>query len=226
MKPLPLRFPIHQPRLLRRPPVSIISATAIGTISDNDKVITIADLGTAINEGDIANFILSSETDPGSLTISYSVADVASSTPVGDFIAEANLTSTNPIVFTDASGNGLWTGTLPVQTTAIDRVDEANGQIQVTLNAVTTGVDQYAINTTNNNHIGVVSVNDATVPVITIADASTTLAGDNAVFTLTSDIEPLNKTITIAYIPDNTAESRQASLMFQLKLLDWKECQM
>ena len=187
------------------PPVSIIdTGTATGTITNDDTTITIADIGTAINEGEIANFTLSSITDPGSLNISYSVADVDRSASAGDFIAEADFTTTTPITFTDASGSGTWTGTLPIATTAIDRVDEPDGQIQVTLKAVTSGDGEYDINTNSNNHIGLVSVKDSTVPVITIANASTTLAGDDAVFILTSDIEPLDKTFNVSYIPSES----------------------
>ena len=68
------------------------------------------------------------------------------------------------------------------------------GKFPVTLNAISTGDKQYFIRTTDNDHIGTVDVKDATLPIITVVNtSSTTPAGLNAVFTLTSDIEPIDK---------------------------------
>ena len=52
-----------------------------------------------------------------------------------------------------------------------------------------------------------VTANDAPIPELTIANATAVEGGDNAEFTITSNIEPPFKTIEIGYIPDETNDN-------------------
>ena len=88
-------------------------------------------------------------------------------------------------------------------------VSTADGTISVTLNNPTANpnslADDYRVAAPSNNQSTITVQNDD-IPTITIEAASETLAGNFAMFKLTSSIEPF-EALTIKYTPENTSNN-------------------
>ena len=183
----------------RSPTANLRTATVSITAppAATDIEISIANITTAIKEGDIAEFEVSSMTDPKRpLSIKF--------TPSGSFLDTTDGTSgttrTQRVTLTRESGATDWTGTIMVPTRAPNGVDEAESTLTVTLDnpSLTDGYVRHSTNFT-----GVVSVKDADAPIITIENAPLTIAGNMARFTLTASFRPIGA-LTIKYRPENT----------------------
>ena len=81
--------------------------------------------------------------------------------------------------------------------------DQEHGTIKVTLNNPSTNnAGAYTISTNPGENDGEVTIRDDVIPVISISNAAETLAGQQATFTLTSDIE-IWQPINIKFIPNS-----------------------
>ena len=165
-------------------------------------IITIADVNVAINEGETARFIITASVNPERpLNIKFTPTNNSG----GNFLditgGNSGATRTKRVKFTDEQPS-VWTATIEIPTNSINGIDEADGSITVTLDNPTNS-DGYTIDTSNNNNQGTVSVKDADTPVVTIKNATETLAGNTASFELTTSIRPLGDELTIYYSPSN-----------------------
>ena len=140
-----------------------------------------------VREGDSIKFILSGDYKPPNdenvLNVNYTLTEEGSTdflgtTPKGDV-------GPIPLVFEEpAEGTALWTSAIEIPLRAADTTSSGQGTIKIELKSG----DNYTPATGGAN-IAMVSVRDTSIPVISIADATTlTFNGTDAVFMLTSTI--------------------------------------
>ena len=186
------------------------SRAAKVTIREDDRpVITIANKSDEINEGENAEFTITSTINPpsNSLIVNY--------TPVSNFI----LNSGTPVT-PDASGaltfqqdGSVYTATLSIATDD-DSVKEQNGVLTVTLDEGNNSPKDYTLGDTLSASVHV-SDNDATnIPALTIAGPTDPIFegvnGGSAVFTITANVNP-ERTIDVRYTPSESGGDFLAS---------------
>ena len=176
---------------------SIVDATAIGTITNDDAplpTLTIAD--TAVAEGNAgtttASFTVTLSAQPGAtpVTVNYATSNGTAVAP-GDYSAIA-------------SGSLTFSGTTTVQTIPVsvlgDTAVETNETFTVTLSSPVgaTLADGVATGTINND--------DVPLPSLTIADATVTEGNagtTSANFTVTLSAQPGATPVTVSYATSN-----------------------
>ena len=167
----------------------------------NTPTISIIDIDTAINEGETMVFHITATADPQRpLDIKYTPENNLGGNFLDTTDGDSGSTRTKRVNFTE-SRPGVWTATIEVPTNAPNGIDDADGSIKVTLNDAVAS-DGYIRHSTNN--MAMVAVKDADAPIITIENATETLAGNEAKFKLTSNIRPQGDELTIYYTPTNT----------------------
>ena len=133
-----------------------------------------------VNEGETLEFIVTADRNPRiPLIINYTVTEDNSnfrdpSVTIGTPIETA------AIPFTQVSP---YTARIPIMLRAKDEIVSDTGSIKITLNDTT----NYEISAEPSENEATVSVIDTTIPVISISDAPEIIAGENAMFTLTSN---------------------------------------
>ena len=186
------------------------SRAAKVTIREDDRpVITIANKSDEINEGENAEFTITSTINPpsNSLIVNY--------TPVSNFI----LNSGTPVT-PDASGaltfqqdGSVYTATLSISTDD-DPVKEQNGLLTVTLDEGNNSPKDYYLGDTVTASVHV-SDNDArNIPSLTIAGPTDPVfegyQGGSAVFTITASVNP-ERTMDVRYTPSESGGDFLAS---------------
>ena len=138
-------------------------------------------------EGSELIFIVSTMQNPGeeALTINYSIMEENSnyrhtSVTLGP---QAPI----PLTFQDTNGSSPWVARIPVLLRDADQIDNAGGTITVALIPPDT-IDKFAIADSEDENTATAIIRDADVPVLSISDAPVIIAGNNAVFTITSNI--------------------------------------
>ena len=172
---------------------TIIDPTSIPTVS-------ISNIDTTINEGEIAVFTITATADPQRpLDIKYTPVNNSN----GNFLDTTGGVSgsirTKRVKFTESIPS-VWTAMLEVPTKAPNGIDDEDGSITVTLNDATIS-NGYLRHSSEKS--GMVSVKDADAPIITVENATETLAGNDAKFKLTANIRPQGDELTIYFTPTN-----------------------
>ena len=176
-------------------------------IDPPNPTLTIAYNGNAVTEGEMATFtITASENPKRPLKIKYTPTDVAL-TPTDTVINYLDTTlgttgtERDPVTlnFTDPDGTDTWTSELTIDTRTPDGEDANHGKITVELKP--NANDVYTV-TDQATKSAEVTVHDFDVPEITIENAPAVVAGIDAVFKLTADIQPWQD-LDIKYIPNN-----------------------
>ena len=104
------------------------------------------------------------------------------------------------LTFSKVQNQDKWNANLTIDTVDLAG-DAAHGSITVQLKPNTD--EAYTVSTTSGEDTATVMVNDNETPVISITPATETLASQDAVFTLSSNIKPY-QSLSIKYIPTNT----------------------
>ena len=166
--------------------------------------LTIAAENTAVNEGDDINIVVSADFRPpisDSLSFDYNLTGVTS-----DYI-DSTFDSTNPISvndlgFTKESGATHWTAPITIPLRDADTSNSGSDSISLTLIEPQSSAN-YRVSTTPVD----ITISDTLTPEISIADASNTYNGENAEFTLTSNVEIRSPGISLTFTPTNNGGS-------------------
>ena len=165
-------------------------------------VITVVSTALEANEGTTALVTLEATENPLlPLTISYIPTELETNylAPViqDGVVKVAGDTRSEALTFTRAGPNVPWRATLSIP---LKEFIAPNGTITVTLVA---GSTRYSLGT---SRVSTITVNEVTVPVLTIADAVITTAGSNAQFVITTNV-PFVGNLDVTYIPVETGSS-------------------
>ena len=191
----------------------------VSVIDEPIPELSIVDVVPAVNEGETITVTVRANKDPlRKLKLSFTPEDTTSgihsyldTTPDPDVANDSGqVRETDLITFAPESGQNYWTAEIMVQTKT-DSLDNDHGSIKISLtlpgpNSEYAG-DYTISGETGEDHV-VVTVRDVDIPVITIANANPNdiLAGDNAKFTLTSNIN-VWQPIYIKFIPSESREN-------------------
>ena len=188
-----------------------------GMVEETDSLIYVLNVPTlsitavndTINEGESAQFTVTSSINPGSSPIGVKVTPKNTS---GNFIdasdGASGMTRTEMLEFTasqDQNNNTIYTDTFNVDTSAVDG-DSPNGTITVELDPVSNLAAEinYSVDTTSDS--ATVTIKDVDVPIITIENAPSIVASQMAEFPLTASIQP-HEGLTIRYLPTETGSN-------------------
>ena len=170
--------------------VSIYSTVTLSVAPPNSKVY----------EGKELNFILYSNLNPNPLAplnINYQVSQE------GDYLASSVDTSTtmslNNLIFERDTATRNWLTNIPIPLRNRDKIDTNTGTVSIVLQQPDPTTSKYQIDTTQATAI----IHNEPIPIISISDASETTAGEDAEFTITSNVE-VDHTISILIEPTNT----------------------
>ena len=169
--------------------------------------LSIPDLTSPVNEGDMATFrIIANENPRRPISVNFGVANTRLSF-LGDPTSPATSYSPQTLNFTADQNHATNYFAEIVINTANNDVDSDSGEITVTLMEPSTeNANDYTIAndpTDDPDHTGKVTIHDNDAPEISIADASLTLVGSDASFTLSTMLEPWEP-ISIRFIPRET----------------------
>ena len=156
-----------------------------------------------VNEGTELNFIVTSNFKPpnaqNSLFVNYTVSERS------NFRASTVKTETSiliNLVFQRNETNNEWSAQIPISLREVDNINSNNGEISVTLDRPV-GISNFQVAATPQDYQATTTILDVNVPELSIENAGTTYNGEDALFTLVSDIESA-VTHEIIVIPTNT----------------------
>ena len=184
------------------PDVDVSSAVATGTIRDNDAPVLRISGGTNLTEGDpggpavFTEFTITADRAPKSaLEVALEVTDAMNA----DFVAMDSRTIT-----LDFGGGLTATHTFEIVN---DRVDEASGDVTVTLpqnDPDVPGNQDYRVSTTTGDDRATFTVTDNDTPVLSFRgnSFSATENGANPVFTIDADIAPKSALTVVLNVTD------------------------
>ncbi len=155
--------------------------------------------GSAITEGEDASFTLSASPPPNAnLPVNVAITQSGEYLAPGQFIKrKVTVGASGAATFAVATNN--------------DRVDEANGSIQVTVNAG----DGYAVSDPSSATV-TVSDNDDPIPVVRISGGAAVTEGERASFTLSASPTPsADLSVRVLVSSDNSDFSAQNELGFR-----------
>ena len=168
--------------------------------------LTIADIATPVDEGEIANFVVTATENPKQdLRITYTVENTSTNKFYHVSDGSNSEQKTGDFEFTDPDNDSVWTTTIPVQTQAIAG-DVEHGSISVTLDSVTAvhpATPAGSINADPDEKSADVTVHDTTTPEISVFSNPDTNTNTEIEIILQSDILPW-QTLSIRYKPVNT----------------------
>ena len=186
---------------------------------NNYPTLSIAHPQTSVDEGSgTTNFVVTSSFNPNvldgspatsvTLSVNYSITE----TGISNLHSSITPGAQTPIdlVFTqvdDQDPLSPWTANIPVQLRNADNINKSHGEVTVALAAVSdTATYEYKL-AAPELITESITIRDADIPEISIADAPDTFNGRNAVFILTSDIEVQNPDFSIKVKPTETSTS-------------------
>ena len=156
-----------------------------------------------VNEGTELNFIVTSNYKPpnaqNSLFVNYTVSELS------NFRASAVKTETSNLinlVFQRNQTTNEWFAQIPISLREVDNINSNNGEISVTLDRPV-GISNFQVAVTPQDYQATTTILDVNIPELSIENAGATYNGEDAQFTLVSDIESA-VTHTITVIPTNT----------------------
>ena len=163
--------------------------------------LSVISVSNTINEGEMAKFIVTSSIQPEStLDVEYTPTDVS-----GSYLdATANPTGVEKMEtlrFEQRFGSPDWTAEINLRTRNEDRNTQNGGDISLLLSP-SDDPTSFVIASAPNN-LATVAIQDTDIPIISIQDASDTLVGRTATFTLVSDIQP-SQALNVTYIVRET----------------------
>ena len=185
---------------------AIVEADKTASVTVYNKPTLSIDLPSSdVTEGGELKYIVTADFNPrnplitSALSVDYTVTETSSYRHAS---VTTNTTLTADLNFQQISPSTDWTAELPIQLRAVDGIDAAHGAIKVQLDAPDAS-DNYLVAASPDDE-ATATIYDAEIPVITIADAIPTFAGENAEFTLESDIQPLPN-LSIKFTPTETS---------------------
>ena len=110
-------------------------------------------------------------------------------------------TTSHALDFSDADNDGIYTAELRVEIVS-DSQKELNGNVEVSLNAVTVGSEKYYVNSAAHSATVFVVDDDAAIPELSIEGIATPIAesAGNVVFTIIASEAP-GREVTVHYTP-------------------------
>ena len=166
----------------------------------NKSTLSIAAPESTITEGGELNFVVTASYDPRTpLSFSYTLTEES-----GNYLhdlATPGVNNSGDLTFTQDSSTAPWTANLPIQLRDEDGLDADHGLVKVVLDTPAASANYLVADSPDNE--ATVEIRDKEIPTISITNANDLIAGNNAVFTLTSDIQPWQP-LSINMIPTNT----------------------
>ena len=189
---------------------SVTETTFEVSLDFGKPTLTIAAVTQTINEGDVAQFKVIANLDPGPNEIRVNYTPTETGTNFLDTTAGASGTArTVRLNFTKTSGQAEWTDTFTMNT-RLDNIDGASGTISVAINPAA-GNLKYL--TPQSPTPAVITINDIEVPEISISAPIPPTNGNhqlqpgsNLLYRLSSNI-PIQEEITVKFIPSTTAQN-------------------
>ena len=191
----------------RNPNIATVTVYRTPTLSIEPKA-------SPVNETAELAFIITANYDPNPkidpsdtprpLTISYTVSEENGS--FVDATVTTNSTLTADLTFSQAQGSEIWTAELPVALRqAVDEILTVDGKVKVTLDPTTPDAAYLAVasNTDFPNEASA-SIDDITIPVISIGGVKEAIAGEDAEIIISSVTEVVDsKAFDIKITPTN-----------------------
>ena len=198
-------------------PVEYNHTATVSVIDVPNPTLSIADIVDPITEGQTITFVITATEDPKrELDVRYTPVDTKGSflrvtqDEDGNSQGTGVVRTKKSLEFTQANSSAPWIAEITIPTgrdtpTGTDSVDSDHGTITVTLNS-SDPAGEYTVSRVPGEADGAATIHDFEIPVITIANAEEVLAGQDATFTLTTNMRFWQAPI-IKFTPTNTGGS-------------------